>query len=178
MSRPTKLTPDVQQSLTILIENGINERGACAQSRVGYSTYKKWLIRGRAALQAQEITGRDVPEADDLYVAFFEEIQRAREGLQVRLEDRLRRAIPDMKPRDVIEALARIDNDRWAKHDKLTVHQEIDVTVEFSKQVSQLLQGILGDLGLTAEQEARAPEVVARHLQLVSDTGDTSEGAA
>lgn len=76
MGRPTKLTPDVQQTLAFALSEGATVEHACDYASITPRTFYHWMQRGESG-EEQE------------YLQFFHTITRARPGHRDRPLDHL-----------------------------------------------------------------------------------------
>jgi hypothetical protein len=71
--------------------------------------------------------------------------------------------------------------DRLARYSKMALdagvaERMVNIAEKLADYITPLLQGVLGDLGLSGEQRKRAPEVVGRHLRLLEARAGGSIG--
>jgi len=162
--------------LVSMIDTGVKPELACEYVNVDKTSYYDWQRRGRdaAALLAQ---GVDVPADEQDFLDFLHALQRARGGMQRRLEQRLADLIPTMEPREVTDVLARLDKVKWAKASsmKLDVSGEINVVEHHGDAVAILIRlivdGLLAKRTIT-EARASAQEIVQAALAAVVNRDD------
>jgi hypothetical protein len=67
MPRPTKLTPEVQRTLTFALQEGASIAHACDYAGIDEATYHRWMQRGEEAA-----------DGDELFCEFCDAVTRAR----------------------------------------------------------------------------------------------------
>lgn len=156
-----------------LIESGVSQHGACTQVGLNHQTFHNWIHRGRDSIALFEEHGDTLPkkvrEQEQPYVDFVERFERARFSLQNRVELRLHSLVDAMDVREAVLVLERLNRDRWARQDTVTVTHNGEVRIDdYGRTIALLLNGVLGELGLTDEQRERVPEIVRRQLRKVT----------
>lgn len=75
VGRPHRLTSDMQQRITDLIEQGMRPQDAAIASGISRSTFHSWMARGRQARDAAE---RDeLSAAEEPFLDFLDAVERA-----------------------------------------------------------------------------------------------------
>ena len=85
MPRPTKLTPDVHDSIVQTLRAGNYFDAACYHAGITEKTGYNWLARGEAELaRMQRATKHTEPQADEaIYVAFLQAVKKATSEAEV-----------------------------------------------------------------------------------------------
>jgi len=114
MARPTKLTPAIQQRVVSSIAAGAPLATACAYAGVDYSTFRRWLLRGKKERRGQ-------------YRDFWDAVEAAEARLEVRVVAEWQKHLPK-KWEACRDFLARRFPERWSDSGKLQVafHSEFD----------------------------------------------------
>ena len=116
MARPSKLTPERQQKLVEAIAAGNYYETACTYAGIDYTTFRLWMIRGE-----QEKQGK--------YSEFFEAITRAEAEAENTAVQIWQKAMAD-DWRAAQMFLERRHPDRWGKHTRLDMRQEVSGQME------------------------------------------------
>lgn len=104
MSRPTKLTQEVQQSVVQYAAAGATRRDTALLSGISVQALYKWLDLGR--------TDRDAGRRSR-YVEFLEAVERAEAEARQRMTVVIQRAAVDGDWRAALEYLKRRDREHW-----------------------------------------------------------------
>ena len=111
MSRPTKLTPELIERVTLAIRAGNYAKTACEMVGIGETTFYRWMEEG-----AQD-------KAKPLFREFRESIKRAEAEAEVRSVALIRQAADGGTWQAAAWYLERKHGDRWGRNDK--IRQEI-----------------------------------------------------
>lgn len=167
-----------------LLASGISQARACAEAGILTATLHDWKNKGEDAHTLQT-EGYTLTKKEQDFLGFLERYARANERLATDTEvyigtvmRQAREAVQSgaLPPVDLKEALAvleRLDKTRWGRH--LTVQHEGEaggMIDRFSDAIATLIEGILDDLELTAEQRKRAPGIVKDQLEQVTARGE------
>lgn len=135
MPRPTKLTPELQNTIARYVNAGANVPRACVAAGLSWNTAKEWLARGRAG--------------DEPYADFVHAIEQAKAAWAVGIAMRITSAgKQDWKA------------DAWAAERRLkeyappTVRSQINVEVD--AQYRALLTLLEGEISPSAYAEVLA----------------------
>jgi len=87
--RPSKLTPDLQTEVCRILALGCTITAACGVVGIDETSYQKWRVRGREALEA----GHDEShETEGKYVGFLGKTTRALQRFEIGAVENIRRA--------------------------------------------------------------------------------------
>lgn len=90
---------------------------ACGYAGIDYSTFRKWVVRGEEADELDQ-EGAEIPEAEQVYLSFFESLKRAENEAEARVVALWQRQIPnDWKAAATF--LERRYASRWGRVDRL-----------------------------------------------------------
>ena len=101
MARPSKLTPEVTKRLTEAIRAGNYYEAACGFAGIGYSTFRRWMLRGERAKSGK-------------YRQFWEAVTRAELEAEVRMVAQWQKHMPE-DYRAIRDFLERRFPDRWGR---------------------------------------------------------------
>lgn len=110
MSRPTKLTPEVRETIVEAIRKGVPARHAAQLAGITESTFHNWISSGKVAK-----SGR--------FLEFLESIKRAEAEAIEAAVGSIRTAMPD-DWRAAMTYLERRYPEDWARRQVLVVEQE------------------------------------------------------
>ena len=117
--RPTKLTPEVQESIVRAIEAGGTLEAACAYSGISYQTFRNWMIEGETARKGTRL------------FEFFEAVTRANANILIKMSNVIAKAASEDKDwRAALEFLKRRDRAHWGDAVALTGAEGGAVQVE------------------------------------------------
>jgi hypothetical protein len=111
MSRPLKLTQELQDRITLAIRAGNYSKIAAEMNGIGETTFYRWLEMGAK------------PNAPKIYREFRESIKAAEAEAEVASVARIRQAADNGTWQAAAWYLERKHGDRWGRNDKL--RQEI-----------------------------------------------------
>lgn len=123
MARPSKLTPEVQKRLTEAIKAGNYYEAACGFAGIGYSTFRRWMLRGEKAKSGK-------------YRQFWEAVTRAELEAEVRMVAQWQKHMPE-DYRAIRDFLERRFPDRWGRRYSLDMKQEIKGQVELKNDIAK-----------------------------------------
>ena len=115
IGRPSKLTEETITALVEYLKEGYTYAVCCAHAGIEYSTFRKWINRGREAT------------TDNDYFRFFNRVNAAEMEGRKKLEAR---ALRESKPIEVLER--RYPKD-WGKTDRVEGKVESRVIIEWAK---------------------------------------------
>ncbi len=115
MARPSKLTPEVQKRLTEAIKAGNYYEAACGFAGIGYSTFRRWMLRGEKAKSGK-------------YRQFWEAVTRAELEAEVRMVAQWQKHMPE-DYRAIRDFLERRYPDRWGRRN-LNIEHSGDVGIK------------------------------------------------
>lgn len=111
MSRPTKLTPELLETISLIIRSGNYAKTACEMVGIGETTFYRWMEEG----------AKD--KAKPEFREFRESIKRAEAEAEVANVARIRQAADSGTWQAAAWYLERKHGDRWGRNDK--IRQEI-----------------------------------------------------
>lgn len=114
MGRPSKLTKTVQDRLVRAIEAGNYYEAACGYAGIGYSTFRRWMVRGEKAKSGK-------------YGELREAITRAEANAEVRMVAQWQKHMPE-DYRAIRDFLERRFPDRWGRRMDVSMKQQVEVT--------------------------------------------------
>lgn len=123
MARPSKLTLEVQKRLTEAIKAGNYYEAACGFAGIGYSTFRRWMLRGEKAKSGK-------------YRQFWEAVTRAELEAEVRMVAQWQKHMPE-DYRAIRDFLERRFPDRWGRRYSLDMKQEIKGQVELKNDIAK-----------------------------------------
>ncbi|MFZ3557236.1 hypothetical protein [Streptomyces sp. BH055] len=88
--RPTLLSEDVEARIIAASRTGVAVELAAEAAGISSATYRRWMARGRAAIEGRE-EGADPDPEDDPYIALFERVRTARAVAATRAMANIRR---------------------------------------------------------------------------------------
>lgn len=159
---------------------GTSHVGA-GQCRLHGGATPSGVVAGRRVLAERAVHALGLPAATSAAQALLDEVQRAAGAVEW-LSGQIQALSVDelVTPDEGIHVWLRlwhVERDRLVKASAAAIAADVDVRlVRLAEQQGQLLadllNGIFDDLRLTAEQRARIPEVVPRHLRAVNGGSD------
>jgi len=122
MSRPTKLTPEVQEQIVKDVSLGVYYVDAAGAAGIDYTTLNNWRKRGQE-------------ETKGIYFQFFHALKRAQSTALANFTKVITKASMNGDWRAALEYLKRHDPDNWGDSNKLDVTSggekiKINVTVD------------------------------------------------
>ncbi len=152
MARPSKLTPEVQKRLVEAIKAGNYYEAACGFAGIGYSTFRRWMIRGEKAKSGK-------------YRQFWEAVTRAELEAEVRMVAQWQKHMPE-DYRAIRDFLERRFPDRWGRQYKVDMKQDIKGQVELKNDIAKRV---------IADEEAT--ELAHKLLERLAEVDACSDGA-
>ena len=142
--RPTKLTPERQQTIVGLIAKGNYLITACQATGIGKSTYLGWMERG----QLEENNG------GGLYADFLTAVKRAESVAESELASMIRETALEKKEwLPAMTFLERRHPERWGRKDRSLIQ------IEEHKQVTITTVEVVKDYGQGMIVEGEAKEI-------------------
>jgi hypothetical protein len=111
MSRPSKLTQELQQKVVSQIRRGIYPEVAALAAGISAKTFKRWMARGAVATRGS-------------YHAFYEAVHRAESHAEIETTLRVRKAAKQ-SPMTSLKLLERRFSERWSPYRKLQAATEV-----------------------------------------------------
>ena len=108
MSRPTKLTPELQERIVKDISLGVSYVDASGACGIDYDTFNRWMKRGQ-------------DEARGKYFEFYGAVTTAKSTAFANFTKVITKASMDGEWRAALEYLKRHDPDNWGDSNKLDV---------------------------------------------------------
>lgn len=108
MSRPTKLTPEVQEKIVKDISLGVSYVDAAGACGIDYATFNNWMKRGQ-------------DETKGIYFKFFHAVSTAKSTAFANFTKVITKASMDGEWRAALEYLKRHDPDNWGDSNKVDV---------------------------------------------------------
>lgn len=116
MSRPTKLTNEVQEKIVKDISLGVSYVDAAGAVGIDYDTFNNWMKRGQEASKLEK-----VPKKEKIFLVFFGAVSQAKSTAFANFTKVITKASMDGEWRAALEYLKRHDPDNWGDSNKLDV---------------------------------------------------------
>lgn len=124
---PTKLTPELQDKLCLLISEGNYVRVAQKIVGISHGTYHNWMTYGKRAIKAAgDQDGYDYG-SDQVYVDFYRAIRAAEAAAEALRISQIQRAGADGCWQAAAWWLERMFPERWGKRDHLQVNGSMKI---------------------------------------------------
>jgi hypothetical protein len=120
MSRPTLLTPEVQDRIVSAVRAGSYLDDAASMAGIGSSTLFLWLATGRQANEKRE-NGEVLTDRETLCMEFLEAVERARAEATLRNIAIIQKAAQDGTWQAAAWYLERTNPKKWGRHETYEV---------------------------------------------------------
>lgn len=173
--QPPKL-PTVRDELLALIARGQKPELAAQDVGISTRTLYLWKSKGEDAA-ALQLEGYTLTKTEQMYLQFLQDFYRARNRFQRDAELELRKKLPDLSGKELLDALSRLDPERWGRRDRLHLSGQVntDSTMieidRYGKTVAYAFRQTLHQLGLSQDEQNEALQMFAQHLESVTSRG-------
>jgi len=144
MARPSKLTPETQQSIINALNSGNWIETAANYAGIATATLYNWLDRGRLERERIEVDEEPNPN-ETQFLEFLEAVEKSRSNAQVRAVGLIQKAAIDGTWQAAAWFLERSDPQRWGRYGRVEVTGANGgaVAVDVSN-LEQKIQSVLG----------------------------------
>jgi len=120
MARPSKLTPETQQSIINALNSGKWIETAANYAGIATATLYNWLDRGRLERERIEVDEEPNPN-ETQFLEFLEAVEKSRSNAQVRAVGLIQKAAIDGTWQAAAWFLERSDPQRWGRYNRMEV---------------------------------------------------------
>jgi len=120
MARPSKLTPETQQSIINALNSGNWIETAANYAGIATATLYNWLDRGRLERERIEVDEEPNPN-ETQFLEFLEAVEKSRSNAQVRAVGLIQKAAIDGTWQAAAWFLERSDPQRWGRYNRMEV---------------------------------------------------------
>jgi transposase len=158
VGRIPALTPERVKEILALLQVGNTDEVAANASGISRTTFYKWLVRGRAALERME-KGEEIDDEEMRYADFVDGVKRAKAEAIATAVTHVRRAM-SKNWTAAMTFLERRDPENWGRKDRVDVHAT----------------GIIGISRLSKEEQALVQENLLRFFPALGTPKEEDKG--
>ena len=145
MSRPTKLTPDVQETITKALGLGCTFEAAANAAGIAYETFNEWRKRGKAEAERRQSPriqeGAKQWNDEQPYLQFSEAIKKALGDRQARWLSQIEKAANNGNWQAAAWKLERTEPDSFGRNRVDVNVQSIDLAGLTNEQLQRIAKG-------------------------------------